>query len=1262
MQLLRIMPRPSLCPHLSLRRPLSALLIAASLCAGAARPSPGLAKVNPESPTRDRAERRVRALLQNSRRGPQAAGDLLALVQEIRDELSPTQGALLLKKLRDDRRVDPALRELARYEHLRLEEQSGALTPERATQGYRDLGYLSEFQVLGPFADGSKASMENALAPEINRSAASFRGKVRNTSLQWRSMAQGGLLPGAYLSLDDMLYPNTDAVAYLRIWVRIPGLRQTAPVSMQLGSGGAYKIWVNKQLQGEGGADRRPHRLQDEIELELRPGWNEILLKGNVQSGLWGYYLRLVKRNAQAIAGLEQREQAPANINDPGQGAPSFFPKNGAGGIARQLEKNAKSGKLKDLQALLEFQHRVRPFADNDSSLEALAERVDKLAPTAYSAFRWAQVSQGDGPRGERLALVLKRRNPRAQPEATAHTHARAHAQLALRKDDLGEHRAHRDHLSRAAKLWPEHPDLALMQVQELQDRGWEQSALQRLRALTKTHAASSSVRRALAHTLAAQGKFDEAFLTLYPLMEIYGDQASVVRDLIELHLDHGDQDKALQLGRRSLPARARPGALIFLARLEQASGHREEALALMNRAVRISPHHDGFHRERGEMLLRSGQSQAAIAAFEQSLALRPQQPDLRDLLVALGSDKSQDLFAQDGLSLKRAVPKIEEAKRAFPKADAVVLNHRQVVKVLDNGLREALDHRQIYIANDRGAKAQEVQGTVYDPDQSYVEVKRARVRRADGSIEELGVSKTYSMTAAGYRMYYDQRQLAVSFPGLKAGDVIDLAFLRRDIAQENYFGRYFGDLRPLRGEIAQLGSEIIYEAPRERKLYFNRKVESRTIGKGQSKTKRYRVEGPKVGPLYSQGNMPGWTDALPYLHVSSYARWNEVADWYWGLVREQLVADQAIKDAVRNTLDALGSQATIEEKVAALYHHVVKKTRYVGLEFGIHGYKPYRTTQIYERRFGDCKDKASLLKVMLREAGIDSNLVLVRTKDQGRLTQTPASLSAFNHAILYVPALKRFLDGTAEFSGYGELPSADHGASVLIVKDGKGGEFLKIPEEVPQDNRWSETLEVKLRADGSASASLDQSIQGNLVAAYRRAYEDSATQEQTLQRQLAGRMMGVQVKSLDPIDTALTKNLRIQAKLEIPRFAEGDRTEIKSFAALGRTSEIAKLRASSAKRRHRFARPTPLIQRRSMQYHLPQGARWDSLPKSENLRSKFGKLDFEVNTQGDKVQIELKLELPSGLLSVEEYTDYRRFLERVDKTLNQRLRFRVRG
>ena len=80
----------------------------------------------------------------------------------------------------------------------------------------------------------------------------------------------------------------------------------------------------------------------------------------------------------------------------------------------------------------------------------------------------------------------------------------------------------------------------------------------------------------------------------------------------------------------------------------------------------------------------------------------------------------------------------------------------------------------------------------------------------------------------------------------------------------------------------------------------------------------------------------------------------------------------------------AVGIALDVSEALGAVHAFVVTQTRYVGLEFGIHGYKPYRVDQVLSRRFGDCKDKASLTVVLLREVGIDAQLVLVRTRRNG--------------------------------------------------------------------------------------------------------------------------------------------------------------------------------------------------------------------------------------------------------------------------------------
>ena len=109
-----------------------------------------------------------------------------------------------------------------------------------------------------------------------------------------------------------------------------------------------------------------------------------------------------------------------------------------------------------------------------------------------------------------------------------------------------------------------------------------------------------------------------------------------------------------------------------------------------------------------------------------------------------------------------------------------------------------------------------------------------------------------------------------------------------------------------------------------------------------------------------------------------------------------------------------------------------------MALEFGIHGFKPYRCAQIFARGFGDCKDKATLIVTMLGALGIKATPVVVRTANKGEIETMPASLAPFDHMIAYVPSLDLYLDGTAEYTGSLELPAMDRGALALQVNEGK--------------------------------------------------------------------------------------------------------------------------------------------------------------------------------------------------------------------------------
>ncbi|MEZ4462071.1 MAG: hypothetical protein R3E66_20595 [bacterium] len=93
------------------------------------------------------------------------------------------------------------------------------------------------------------------------------------------------------------------------------------------------------------------------------------------------------------------------------------------------------------------------------------------------------------------------------------------------------------------------------------------------------------------------------------------------------------------------------------------------------------------------------------------------------------------------------------------------------------------------------------------------------------------------------------------------------------------------------------------------------------------------------------------------------------------------------------------------------------------------------------------------MLKVLLEAAGVEAEMVLVRTRTLGAVDEFLGLMQCLNHAITYVPALNLFLDGTAEFNGTRELTPMDQGAQALVIGDGGAAKFQTLPiDKAPQN------------------------------------------------------------------------------------------------------------------------------------------------------------------------------------------------------------------
>ncbi|MEO0326372.1 MAG: DUF3857 domain-containing protein, partial [Myxococcota bacterium] len=785
-----------------------------------------------------------------------------------------------------------------------------------------------------------------------------------------------------------------------------------------------------------------------------------------------------------------------------------------------------------------------------------------------------------------------------------------------------------------------------LLRAELLQDFDLPQAAYALVRSVAPTR--SPGWQRVLAEYARAAGHRDASLAARRRAVALRYDDFASRRALIAdaVHRDESAR-AATHLAVLAELGRDQGRTLRYVAGIHEAFGATDRALEVLRETLRIAPDDASTRVAMGQLLLRLGQPEAAKESLEAALALRPQDAETRELLEQIEPRERRDeayAMAPDALLRRRG----ESA--GYP---STVLQDLTVNTVYASGLGSSFRQLATQIHDDEGARALRTHAIQFDPGSQRVDLRLARVHRADGSRLEATQLYEQPLGEPWYRIYYDTRALVVVFPDLEPGDVVELRWRVDDVAHRNLFADYYGDLRFFQGFAPRAHVEYVLIAPEERALHFGA-PELPGITRSEERDAGLRITrfvAEDVPALREEPAMPGMTEVAPYLHVSTYATWEEVGAWWWGLVQDQLTLDDGLRRTVRQLVRG---KTSARDKVVAIHDWVVANTRYVGLEFGIHGYKPYRVRQIVERGFGDCKDKASLLYVMFEEAGIDAHLVLVRTRRNGRIEAEPASLAVFDHAIAYVPELDLYIDGTAEHSGVAELPPMDQGVTVLHVWP-EGSELRRTPVLPPEQSQHTRRLELRLRTDGSGEVSATETLAGTEAPAYRSRYQAEGTRTERLEAQLRGLFPGVRVArqrfsglaSLEePVTvrwngTAPQLALRDGALLRMAPAAAGELT--RAMATQPRREHVLDLGGTSAYVEERVVRLAP-------------GLRVREAPAGGTAESPFGTLTLSVSTEGRALVLRTELVVARDRIAPDDYAAFRGWLQEADRILRQRL------
>ncbi len=388
------------------------------------------------------------------------------------------------------------------------------------------------------------------------------------------------------------------------------------------------------------------------------------------------------------------------------------------------------------------------------------------------------------------------------------------------------------------------------------------------------------------------------------------------------------------------------------------------------------------------------------------------------------------------------------------------------------------------------------------------------------------------------------------------------------------------------------------------------------------------------------EDNMPPWRGIAGRMVLSlqppdgkqgGFQSWKDVGTWYLGLTQGRRDSSPEIRQKVQ---ELTASTADLSGKMQALARFAQQDNRYVAIELGIGGVQPRPAAHVFSHRYGDCKDKVTLLSSMLKEIGVESHYVIINTR-RGSVTKTTPPNLRFNHAIIAIqlpagidasalPAhsthqtLGRllFFDPTDPLIPYGRLPGTlQANVGMLVTPD--GGELVQLPQMAHELNGVQRTAKLTLDESGVLRGDVQEIWSGDAAAtqrwSLRTAVQDTdriKPVESMLTHSLSTfQILKAGVRNLGAVD----RPLEWQYTLEVDRYAKtaGDLVLLRPrvFGTLG-----SALLEEDEPRQHPIEFDAPARNTDVFEITLPAGYEVEELPPPVN--ADLGFVAYRSNTE----------------------------------------------
>lgn len=446
-------------------------------------------------------------------------------------------------------------------------------------------------------------------------------------------------------------------------------------------------------------------------------------------------------------------------------------------------------------------------------------------------------------------------------------------------------------------------------------------------------------------------------------------------------------------------------------------------------------------------------------------------------------------------------------------------------------------------------------------------------------------------------------------------------------------------------------------------------KVEPRVNGTS------YAWELANLPPIPPEPLSPEMTNLAPRLAVSyfppastqslaikTFSNWTEVAAWMAELEDPQVIVDDAL---ARKAYELTALAKTEYEKIRAIAQYV-QRIQYISIQTGLGrggGYRPHASNEVFAKSYGDCKDKANLMRAMLKVVGITAIPVSIYAGDPTYVRASWPSPQQFNHCIIAVkisdqtqastiiqhPTLGRLLifDPTDSETPIGDLPSHLQGSLALIDSKNET-ELVKMPVTPPEMNQLERTATLELQENGAIIGQIKEQANGQTAASFRTEFRRMSKPEYTgmIERWLTSGATSAKLNKMEPSDNQADGRFTLDLEFSANQYAQlmQDRLLVFKPAVVSRRED---LELTAPTRKHPVVL-TANAYSETVQVKLPAGFKVDELPDPVKLQTPFGSYVTSYEVKNNQLVFKRQLSLQATTIAPAEYEKVRKFFESI--------------